>query len=70
MGVEANQVFAMEMDSTFVRTIDACDDVEEGGLPGAIGSNQSNNLSLRNTKGDVREDREPIEMFGYLYQVK
>ena len=54
MGVEADQVFTMEIDCPFVRTIDACDDVEEGGFPGAIGSNQSNNLSLGNTKGDVR----------------
>lgn len=70
MGVEADQVLAMEMDGPFVRSIDACDDVEEGGLSGAVGSNQSDNLPLGNTKRDVREDREPFEMFGYFFQVK
>ena len=70
MGVEADQVFPVETDSPLVRVIDAGDDVEEGGLASPIGSNQSNNLSLRNTKGDIREDREPFEMFGYFYQVK
>ena len=57
MRFETNQVFPMETDSSFVRTIDPRNDVEEGGLSGSIGSDQPNNLSLIYGKGDIREDR-------------
>jgi hypothetical protein len=57
MRFETHQVFPMKPDSSFIWTIDARNDVEEGGLSGSIGSDQPNNLSLIYGKGDIREDR-------------
>jgi hypothetical protein len=70
MWTETDQVFSVEVDSPFVRAIDTGDNIEQSGLPGTVGSDQSNNLTLGNTKGDIREDREPFETFGYFFQVK
>ena len=67
MGTKTDQVLSIEMDSPFVRAIDTGDNIEKGGLPGTVGSDQSNNLTLGNTKGDIRQDRKTFEMFGYLY---
>jgi hypothetical protein len=52
----------MEADSSFIRAIDPCDEVEEGGLSCSIRTDQSYNLSILHVKGDIREHSESAKM--------
>jgi hypothetical protein len=70
MRFETYHIFPMEADSSFIRAIDSTDNVEEGGLPGSIGSDESNDLSLTHIERDVREDGEPTEMFCDVLDLK
>jgi hypothetical protein len=52
----------MEADSSFIRAIDPCDEVEEGGLSCSIGADQSHDLSILHVKGDIRQHSESAKM--------
>jgi hypothetical protein len=52
----------MEADSSFIRAIDPCDEVEEGGLSCSIRTDQSYNLSILHVKRDIRKHSESTKM--------
>ena len=64
VGGQAGDLLTPEEHLPWVRCINPVDDVEQGGLAGAVGADESQDLPLRQLKGDIAQGLEPAETFG------
>jgi hypothetical protein len=64
------QALALEPDVTFVRRVEPGDDVEGGGLAGAVRADQTDDLARLGVEGDAVERDDPAEMLGHILDLE
>jgi hypothetical protein len=66
VGLHADDVITLEQDLALGGGVDPGDEVEGGGLAGAVGSDQAVDHALGHVEGEIGNSLEPTEPMGHV----
>jgi hypothetical protein len=69
-GFAANQVLSLQANLTLIRGINTREKVEDGGLAGSVGADQTDDLSPPNLEADILDSSQTPKMLGQTIHLK